>query len=271
MGIDILDIVFRLEKKFSILIERSDFTGSEEEWINKSQQENADKYINQLTVKFLCDLVEQKIQKKNKGIDSFPNMLHEAGNSVRETLSKQFNISDPTRIANELSLDQLADFSASPISTGFWQQFRTIRKDDADELKTIKSYLISREYVSAFKTLALSFGITSALCGWLLISGLLRKDVLYFLTVLFAPSGILFGIRAIVNWTRCGNKSQITVAEIINYIVDQKRDHSVRADGLPYSREEIEQSVAEVLCESLAVNPEKITQDARIIKDLGAE
>ncbi|MGL4594389.1 MAG: hypothetical protein ACRCUY_06630 [Thermoguttaceae bacterium] len=48
-------------------------------------------------------------------------------------------------------------------------------------------------------------------------------------------------------------------------------DRSVRADGLPYTPEEILQGVTEALCEALAVEPEKVTLDAGIIKDLGAE
>jgi acyl carrier protein len=264
MGLELAEIFINIEDKFSIEIEE------EELWFDKSQQANVDEYTDQLTVKFLCDLVERKIQEKNKGISSFPNILCRVGDSVRETLSKQFNISDPTRIVNELSLEQLADFSASPISAGFWRQLRKIRKDDADELKTIKSYLLYREYVSAFKILVLPLGITVVFSVWLWI--LLLKNVSNFLVILLVPIGILFGIlfgiRAIVNWTRRRNRSQITVGEIIDYIVDKKRDRSVRADGLPYSREEIEQGVIKILCESLFVKPEDITMGTRLIKDL---
>ncbi|MDR1053577.1 MAG: hypothetical protein LBL39_05325 [Planctomycetaceae bacterium] len=266
MGVDILDIVFHIEKKYYITIDRSDLIPDE-----VLGQKNIDEYLDRFTVKFLCDLVEQKIREKNKEINSFPNVLQEVGNSVRETFSKQFNIPDTTKITNELSLEQLANLSASPIHAGFWRQLRKRRKDDTDELKMIKSYLISREYVSVFKTLALSFVITFAFFVWLFISDWEGVNVLKILAALFVPSCVLFGIRAIVNLTKSRSGSKITVAEMINYIVDQKRDHSVRTDGQPYSRKEIEQDIAEILCDCLALKPEKITPDARIVKDLGAE
>jgi acyl carrier protein len=299
MGVDILDIVFNIEKKYCVTIERSDLIP--DEVLAKSQGKSFDEYTDRFTVKFLCDLVERKIREKNEGI-LFPNVLQEVGDSVREILSKQFNIPEPvwaagfapeqplhvvalacsasrrlerlqhitdtTRITNELSLGQLADLAGLPVSGGFWRRFRKGRQDDTDELKMIKSYLISREYISAFKTLVLLFGITFVFFVWFFIADWSSVDVLKIGAVL---SCILFGIRAIVNWARSGSRSRITVADIINYIVDKKRDHSVRADGQPYSREEIEQGISDILCDCLALKPEKITPDARIIKDLGAE
>ncbi|MDR1480823.1 MAG: hypothetical protein LBJ00_18000 [Planctomycetaceae bacterium] len=217
-------------------------------------------------------MVEQKIREKNRGIDFFPNTLQEVSDSARETLAEKFNITDTTQITDDLSLSRLADFSASPIPCNFWQQLRKIQKDDTDELKMIKSYIISREYISAFKTLMLSVAIS---LGFMFLLSFLptmslsiwNEDTI--LAVLFAPSVILFGRRAILNWIRRNKKSKIKVTEIINHIVKQKHKHSVRPDGQPYTRKEIEQGIAEILCDILGVKPKKITPDARLTKDLG--
>lgn len=256
MGIDLLDIVYRLEKNFSIRIDRADIVDSEE-WNRtvrskeKTQQELQNEFVDKLTVRFLCDLVEQKIREKNEGIDRFPNMLRQVEDSVRETLSEHFNIADSSGIKRVFRLEQLAHLSESPLAVDFWKRFHKIRQDDSDEWKSIKAFALSREYVSAWKTCFLSFGITFVLCIWLWIIGCLWKDVSHFLIVLFVPGIILFGLRFVINWTRHNKPSQIAVGEIIDYLVDRKRDHSVRADGLPYSRAEIEKIVADTLIESL--------------------
>jgi acyl carrier protein len=270
MGLDIAELLLEIEENFSINI-------LEEDMVNKSQHESVIEYDDRFTVKFLCDLIERRIQKKNEGINSFPNLFPEINNSVHETLSKQFNISDHNQIVNESSLEQLANLSASPLPAGFWRRFRKIQKDDEDELKSIKSYIVSREYISTVDIGCLSFCISIVLLGFLCFFELLlfmdgklsRFAWRSFLVILFAPSCILFGIRAIVNWVRCGRKSQITVAEIVNHIVDKKRDHSVRIDGSPYSREEIEQGVIELISKHTSVKQKDITMDCCIIKDLG--
>jgi uncharacterized protein (DUF433 family) len=96
-------------------------------------------------------------------------------------------------------------------------------------------------------------------------------DILFLVAALLVPGIVLFGLRFVVNWKRCRRASRITVREIIDDLVDQRSDHSVRADGLPYNRVEIEQIVAKILCEALAVKPEEIKPEARIYKDLGAQ
>ena len=63
----------------------------------------------------------------------------------------------------------------------------------------------------------------------------------------------------------------LTVGDLIIGLAEQRPDRSVRADGLPYTQEEILQGVTEALCEALAVEPDEVTLDARIYKDLGAE
>ena len=271
MGLDLLDIVYRLEKNFSIKIDREDFLGSEEDWDNKPTQQTFDEYADRLTVKFLCDLVERKIREKNDKADVFPNVLLAVGHSVRQTLAKTFGIADQKTVREDYRLAQLAKMAASPLPVGFWRRLRKMRKDDPDELKEIKAFLRSREYISAEKTMALSLGITFVWCLWLGIIGQLWKDISSFLVVLFVPGVILFGLRFVFNGTYRRKFSDVTVGEIIKNIADRQRDHSVRADGLPYSREEIEQFVAETLVEALAVDPKEIKPEAKLIKDLGAE
>jgi len=61
--------------------------------------------------------------------------------------------------------------------------------------------------------------------------------------------------------------NKLTVKFLCDLIEQKIREKNNK--GIPYSRAEIEQNVAEVLCESLAVKPEEIKPEARIIKDLG--
>ncbi len=91
MGVDILDIVYRLEKKFSIRIDRDNIV-DQEEWKRvvrskqKTQKELHDEFVDRFTVKFLCDLVEQKIREKNEGIDDLPYGRAEIEHFVAEAL-----------------------------------------------------------------------------------------------------------------------------------------------------------------------------------------
>jgi hypothetical protein len=265
MGLDLAELLVMIQEDFSIRIGEED----EDVLFNKLPQESVEEYDARFTVGFLCDWVERQIQKKNEGIDSFSNILPEVSNSVRETLAKQFKISNPAQISTESSLEQLANLSASPLTTKFWRRLRKIRKNDTDELKAIKSYIVSRECIDVVDTAALSCVIVFVLCFSLVVV----ETLLFFYYTgqfLFAafvvPIGILFGIRVLVNWVRCGRKSQITVAEIINHIVDKKRDHSVHIDGSPYSREEIEQDVIKIVSDVSGAM--FITMDMHIIKDL---
>jgi len=299
MGVDLLDMVYRLEKTFSINIERGDLIP--EFIVNDTQGKYVvDGKLNEqgleeikkrmpsadlssfgknptiqsiatiLTVKSICDLVEQKIREKNEGVNGFPNVLLQVNNSVLETLAKQFNIADPSKIDTKFRLNQLADLSVSPLSTAFWKRFYRIQRNDLSELKAIKVYVLSRELVSAWNTLYLSSVITISFFILLLIGGFFWDGVLYFLTALFVPGIILFGLRSIVNRQRSYKASRVTVGEIIDYLADQRQDRSVRADGLPYSRTEIEQCVAKILCEVLAIELEEIKPESRLIQDLGA-
>ncbi|MCL2743274.1 MAG: hypothetical protein FWE67_05430, partial [Planctomycetaceae bacterium] len=184
-----------------------------------------------------------------------------------------------SKIELNLRFEQLARLSDSPLPSDAWRRFHKIRRTDPDELKSIKTCARSLVLISIWKT-SYSAIIISLVCGlalWLCSAVWFHNifwinDVLYLLTVLFvlAPIITLFGLRFVVNWKRCGQAPRVTVGEIVNYLVNKRPDHSVRADGLPYSREEIEQFVAEVLCESLAVKPEEIRPEARIVHDLGA-
>ena len=309
MGVDLLDIVYRLEKAFTVKIDNGDLfpdvirndrqgkyivkgivTEQGLEEIKKqipfadlsSFEKNPEirNIVTILTVKFLCDLVECKIREKNEDINDFPNMLLQAGNSVTETLAKQFNIADSSKIDQKLRLEQLTDMSDPPLPTDFWRRFYKIQRNETSELRAIKACVRSRMFVSIWKTTYLTITI-SLVCGiilWLgsvvwLHNALWLNDVFYLLTVLFVllPIFILFGLRHVVNWKRCHHPSRVTVGEIIDVLVDLRPDHSVRGDGIPYSREEIEQIVAEVLCETLGVKPEEIRPEANIFHDLGAE
>ena len=283
MGIDLLDIVYRLEKAFSIKIDRDDFfpfdvfNDKQSKYVVngelttlglekiKQRIPSADfsslekKPIIQnlatiLTVGALCDLVENKIRAKNKGIDTFPNISLQISHSVPKTLAKCFNIADSSRVIQEMRLEQLAGLSDTPLPKNFWRRFYKICRGDPDKLKTIKVCVRSRELVSTWKTFCWSFVITLIWAlvlylgstVWLCCNALGSygtlwiDDVRLFLTVLFIPGFVLFGFQFAVNWNRCGQAPRMTVAEIIHDIGEQRTDRSVRADGLPYSRKEIE-------------------------------
>ena len=285
MGLDLLDIVFRLEKTFSIRIEAGDIFDLSG-WKDLDRTKPLSKeFADKITVKTLCDLVEYKIRMKNDGIGEFPNVSFQVTNSVSKTLATCFNITDSSKIEQKLRLEQLVDLADSPLSPDFWRRFHKICRGDPDELKTIKTYARARVFISKWKTFCWSFGITFVWglmlylgsTVWLCYNTLVVRGTMWiddfenFLTVLFIPGIILFGLQYATNWKRCGQASRITVEDIINHLCEQRTDHSVRADGFPYSRAEIEQGVAEILCEALAVKPEEIKPEARIVTDLGAE
>jgi len=309
MGVDLLDIVYRLEKSFSIKIERGDvipydilddkqgkyvfngeFTtqGLEEikrrmpssDFSSFEKKPTIQSLATILTVGTLCDIVENKIREKNEVNNEFPNVLLQVSNSVSETLSKHFNIADSSKIERNLRLEQLADLSDSPLPSDVWRRFHKIRRDDPVELKAIKTCVRSRVFIPIWKTSywAITISLVCGLMLWLCIAMWLHNalrinDFVYLLTVLLvlAPIFISSGLRFAVNWKRCGRASRIMVGEIIDCLVEQRPDHSVRADGLPYSREEIEHTVAEILCEVLAVEPKEVRPESRLIHDLGAE
>ena len=273
IGIDLLDIVYRLEKAFSIKIDRDDFfpfdvfNDKQGKYVVngelttlglekiKQRIPSADfsslekKPIIQnlatiLTVGALCDLVENKIRAKNKGIDTFPNISLQISHSVPKTLAKCFNIADSSRVIQEMRLEQLAGLSDTPLPKNFWRQFHKRFLDDSDELKAIKVCVRSRELVSAWDTFLWSFFVTFVMGLWFWLAlafDFFDFDILSFIiVVLLIPSLALSGLRFAVNWKRCGQASRVTVGKIIDTLVEQRPDHSVRADGLPYSRKEIE-------------------------------
>jgi len=302
MGVDLLDIVYRLERAFTIKIERGDLIPDDiinntqgkyvvdgelttlglEEIERRMPSANFSSFEKKpaiqnlatiLTVGTLCDLVEQKVREKNKD-GNFPNVSLQISNSVSETLSKHFNIADSSKIDRNLHLEQLAGLSDAPLSPDVWRQFYKICRDDPDDLKTIKVCIRSQELVSTWDAFCWSLIITIIVGVWFwngIALGFFYFDVLSCITVLSIPGVILFGSRFVMNWKRCGRAPRTTVGEIIDYLVGQRPDRSIRADGLPYRREEIEQIVADILCEVLAVEPEKVTPKARILHDLGAE
>ena len=193
MGIDLLDTIYRLEKTFSITIDRGDLVpydilndtqgkyvvngkltlqGLEE---IKARIPSADfssfetnpvihSLATILTVGTLCDIVEQKIRKKNEKVRDFPNVSLQVNRSVSKMLSMCFNISDTDNIERELRLEQLVSLSDTPLPTDFWRQFHKIRRDEPDELKAIKTYVRSCVLISIWKTSFWALTI-SLICG----------------------------------------------------------------------------------------------------------
>ncbi len=279
MGVDLLDIVYRLEKTFSIRIDREGFFGPMSEWDEalrsgqKTQQQLFDKYSDRLTVKFLCDLVERRIREKNEGIDTFPDFLAETKKSVHGALAEFFDITNPSLIEGDDTLAALCEKAKIPSPR--WSQLYRIRKSDTPTLKLIKMQVSSRELISSGKALWQSITVPIILYVLLLLFGsfLLSRELVGLLAIAVwsLPIVLFFERRFVINRFRSRRPPRITVDELIQELVKLRPDHSVRADGISYSRAEIEQAVAEALIEALAVKPEEIKPEARIIKDLGAE
>ncbi|MCL2304617.1 MAG: hypothetical protein FWC43_04670 [Planctomycetaceae bacterium] len=134
MGVDLLDIVFRLEKAFSITIDRGDlvpgFILNDKQGMYtaggkvttqgldeiRRQMPSADlssfeknpviwQLASILTVRTLCDIVEQKIQEKNKGINGPPYSRAEIENGVAKALCEVLAIK-PEEIKPEARIYQ---------------------------------------------------------------------------------------------------------------------------------------------------------------------
>lgn len=89
-----------------------------------------------------------------------------------------------------------------------------------------------------------------------------------------AVSFVIVGILILIFWTGYDNYRcrtcvpNITLGEITDEIIAQRK-RSLKKDGSPYTREEIEEVVKAALCEALAVKPKDVTPEKDLVRDLG--
>ena len=90
---------------------------------------------------------------------------------------------------------------------------------------------------------------------------------------------LLFLVPGTILWLSIWNRQcqtnhnvsppNVTLGEIAEQIVS-RHQKSLKDNGSPYTRTEIEEIVKKILCDELAIrNPEKVTPESDLIRDLG--
>ena len=256
MGIDFLDIMYRLEKELGIRFEREDF-----HFTPGGKYRVGDFY----------DLVERKVCKASREILDLPDYWDKTFNEVRQVFADGLGLPESDRWTKETAIREL-----------YLQIPETERRKTWFNFKRKQSFWWS--------TNGMILSVIDMKCDgnvWLawaryvvfvIVLSVVLSFVLGFQASLLAFSILLLPGSLI--WSFFWNKyddyhqdmivPEMTLGEITNEVI-LRRKQSLKKDGLPYTREEIEEIVKVALCEALAVKPEDVTPEADLVRDLGME
>ena len=250
MGIDFLDIIYRVEKSLGIRLEREDFDFSQGKFL----------------VGDFYDLVERKVRAASKEIPESPDYREKIARELSQTLSEQFDIDDnwtPTTTVRQI-YNQIPECRRKKS----WRNFKT---------SSLSSMAKEANIVITSKSrgnLRLAWGgYVFFVCIFSFVLGqfFFQAGLLTFF-ILLLPGSILWLIiwNKYNDWQNSTFVPDVTLDEIAEKIIFHRK-RSLKEDGSYYSRAEIEAIVKEALCEALAVKPEDVTPEKDIIRDLGAE
>ena len=251
MGIDFLDIMYRVERSFGIRLDvRKDFDFS------------SGKYL----VGDFYDLVERKVCAASKEILESQNYREKIFRDVKQALSEELDIED--NWTEETTVRQLYEQIPESRRKKTWINFGGENKNPL--INTVENILRSRIHGNlwfawggyVFCVFILSFFIGQ----FFFQSGLLTFLICFF------PGSLLWSIiwEKYDKYRRCRHVPEMPLGEIADIIIAHQK-MSLKKDGSPYTREEIEEIVKTVICEALAVKPEDVTPDADMLRDLGME
>ena len=262
MGIDFLDIMYRLKKELGIRFEREDFHFTP-----------GGKYL----VGEFYNLVEQKVCKASREILDSPDYWEKMFSEVRQAFAEGLSLSESERWTKETTVRQLYEQIPETERRKTWRKFRKYHVGYGIAQKI--NWAIDSKYpdtpflIGCLGSLFLFILSPVLLIGYYFYAKtwLFKNNVEWGLGFVFILSVILFWL---LNWGYIDKRRRVnflpnmTLGEVIDQIVLREKK-SLKNDGVPYTREEIEAIVKAALCAALAVKPEEVTPEKDLVRDLG--
>ncbi|MCL2623765.1 MAG: hypothetical protein FWD31_08880 [Planctomycetaceae bacterium] len=262
MGVDFLDIMYRVERSLGIRIEPEDFN-----FITESGK---------LLVGEFYDVVERKVSKAALETINSPDYWEKTLNDVKQAFSEGLGLPKSENWTKETSLRELYEQIPENERRKTWRNFT---KHGNGPVVQKTNWAIFAKFKHLPVWIGFSGCLILALICPLVMTGYYFYSKTWLLTIfdewifgllVFFLGGIFWllifcgiNIRCRVNFL-----PEMTLGEIVDFIVLYEKK-SLKEDGSPYTREEIERIVKAALCDALAVKPEDVTPEADIIRDLG--
>ncbi|MCL2119368.1 MAG: hypothetical protein FWH27_13180 [Planctomycetaceae bacterium] len=257
MGIDFLDIMYRLEKELGIRFEREDF-----HFTPGGKYRVGDFY----------DLVERKVCKASREILDLPDYWDKTFNEVRQVFADGLGLPESDRWTKETAIHELYLQIPETERRKTWNNFKRNYSCWWSKYGIIPTLVRQIGPHNGFLWMA-QFGyvILALVLACLLKQLSLRAGSIAAAVLLFPGSFLCFILlNRYYDYRRDKIMPGMTLGEITNEVI-LRRKQSLTKDGLPYTREEIEEIVKVALCEALAVKPEDVTPEADLVRDLGME
>lgn len=251
MGIDFLDIIYRVEKTFGIRFVREEFDFSQGRYL----------------VGDFYDLVERKVCAAAKDILETPDYRGKILNEVKRALSEELDVEDDW--TEETTLGRIYEQIPETERKKTWKQFRTQAPTDSN---VNVARIVDEKSNRSLKAVWIGYIAFLLVISLIFLNPLVNRGngvVSFAGFVLVAAPSLIFWIK--YNDYRCYmSVPQLTLGEIVDSVIEQRRQ-SLKKDGSPYTREEIEEGVKAALCEALAVKPKDVTPEKDLVRDLGME
>ena len=263
MGVDFLDIMYRLEKELGIRFEREDFIFTPAPIVTLT-----------ISVGEFYDLVEQKVCKASREILDSPDYWEKTFNEVRHVFAEGLGFPESERWTKETTMRELYELIPEETRKKTWSNFKKEHScwwSKHGEIISSMIWYINQKYHCIFGLVWMGYIffviILPLMLGqWLFQAGFLTT------AVLFLPGSLIW----LHFWNRyCDyHRDMIRLDMTLGKITDQVilcRKKILKANGSPYTREEIEAIVKAALCAALAVKPEEVTPEKDLVRDLGME
>jgi len=257
MGIDILDVIFRVEKSLGIRIERGDFNFSPE----------GGKFL----VRDFYDIVERKVAQESQEILDSPNYREKTFNEIKQAFAEGFGLSENEHWTKETTIRELYVQIPETERKKTWSNF--LQQQPLSRTNSNIWSVIDKENKSncCLTCAGYIFFVIGLLSIYILGQFLFQTDLLVFLFIIFLCTGTILWLFLFNSYPKEVPKKtllELSLGKITDRIV-LHRKNSLKNDGTSYTREEIEEVVKAALCEALAVKPEEVVPEADLIRDLG--
>ncbi len=250
MGLDFVEVMMAIEDKFGVTIVSGEFDLPEKK----------------VLVKDLYDIVERNTCKQAAAVLESQGFQEKTFEDVRHTFADGLELAQSDFWDKETTLKQLYDQIPTGKRKKIWKKFRSHYKIRTQS--TILHFVnakYKRHLLAAWcGYFAFVFVIPACVgqCFWQL--GLVVP------VIFFVPGSIfwLYLWGEICERHRNAIPPNVTLGEIADHIIVQHRK-SLKEDGSPYTRSEIEEIVKQILCCELGLKPEDVTPEADLVRDLG--
>jgi acyl carrier protein len=259
MGVDFLDIMFRLEKSLGIRFEREDFNFTP-----------GGKY----SVGEFYDLVEQKVCKASREILNSPDYWEKTFNEVRQVFAEGLGLPESDRWTKEMTIRELNEQIPKTKRRKTWINFKKQRSEMWTKHGIIVLSMlryVDPKHDCLFSLACVGYVFFVTVLPFQLGQWLFQADLIT-VAVWFLPGSLIWWFLWM--WYDDYRKGTIQMDMTLEKIADRvilRKKKSLKEDGSPYTREEIENIVKAAICEALAVKPELVTPEADLVRDLGME